>query len=165
MISALVLGLASLSLGVAHAWLSSSAGLHHTISAASSFGETSDEVWVCKLVGSTDDLRLAEGKNPIHVSVLSIDAQQGFSDNHPSYLVKDGESVCHVPDSDGSESSNIEEGNARSGPVTTGDVTESNPLQPEESQDQSGTLTESGGDPADESGSSEGPALTSPTVP
>lgn len=55
------------------------------------------KVWVCKMVGTPDNPRLAPGKNPIHVSVNSVDAHNGFSDAHPSYIVDEG-AECVVPD-------------------------------------------------------------------
>jgi hypothetical protein len=97
LVSTMVLALAVLSLGIATAWLSDSGALHHRITAAPSFATTSSEVWVCKLVGPPDHPHVKEGKNPIHVSVDSVEAEHGFSDAHPSYVVDDGKAECKVP--------------------------------------------------------------------
>lgn len=97
--SVLVVALAGMSLGVATAWFSDSETIAYQISAASDFGEEVEEkVWVCRLVGSPDDPEIKAGENPIHVSVNSTDAEEGFSDAHPSYVVEDGEVECEVPD-------------------------------------------------------------------
>jgi len=97
--SVLVVALAGMSLGVATAWFSDSETITYQISAASDFGDEAEEkVWVCKLVGSPDELEVKDGKNPIHVSVNSTDADEGFSDAHPSYVVEDGDVECEVPD-------------------------------------------------------------------
>jgi hypothetical protein len=98
LVSTLVVALAILSLGVATARLSDSGTIRHSITAAESFSGSTDKIWVCKLVGPPDDPRVAEGTNPIQVSADSVDADDAFSDAHPSYVVEDGEIECEVPD-------------------------------------------------------------------
>lgn len=89
--------LAALSIGTATAWFSDSETMRFEITAAGHFDNEGGKVWVCKLVGPPDDLRVKPGKNPIHVSVNSLDANEGFSDAHPSYVVAHGDVVCEVP--------------------------------------------------------------------
>jgi hypothetical protein len=116
LVSTLVVPLAILSLGVATAWLSDSGTFHHTITAAESFSGSTEKVWVCKLVGPPDDPHVAEGKNPIHVSANSVDADDAASDDHPSYVAEDGEVECKVPAKPGSEENVDEEVQAESEP-------------------------------------------------
>lgn len=97
--SILVVALGGVSVGVATAWYSDSGTIEYQISAASDFGSESDEkVWVCKLIGPPHDPQVMEGKNPIHVSLSSIHAEEGFSDAHPSYVVEHGDVECSVPE-------------------------------------------------------------------
>lgn len=96
--SLVAVALAAVSMGTATAWFSDSATIRFEITAADNFGPgTGEKVWVCKLVGPPDDPSVKPGKNPIHVSVESIDAEEGFSDAHPSYVVEHGDVVCEVP--------------------------------------------------------------------
>ncbi len=95
----LVVALAALSMGTATAWLADSATVRFEITAADDFGpDLAEKVWVCKLVGPPDNPIVKPGRNPIHVSVDSIDAEEGFSDAHPSYVVDSGDVACEVPD-------------------------------------------------------------------
>lgn len=113
--SILTLTLAGLTIGVATAWLSDSETITYEISAASDFGdEPAEEVWVCKLVGPPDEPSVKEGDNPIRVSADSINAQEAFSDTHPSYVVESGDVECEIPDPEesGSGDSSTEGSNA-----------------------------------------------------
>ncbi|HEU4895367.1 MAG TPA: hypothetical protein VFT85_05980 [Acidimicrobiia bacterium] len=94
--SSIAVALAVFSIGTATAWFSDSASIRFEISAADDFDDVG-KVWVCKLIGPADDPILKPGKNPIHVSAGSLDAQEGFSDAHPSYIVEHGDVVCVVP--------------------------------------------------------------------
>ena len=98
-ISLIAIGLASLGVGAATAWFSDSGTIQFDILAAVDFGHHDEEanVWVCKLVGPPDSPSLAPGKNPIHVSSNAVDAEEGFSDAHPSYVVEHGDVECVVP--------------------------------------------------------------------
>lgn len=96
--SILALTLAGLTIGTATAWLSDSETITYEISAASDFGdEPVEKVWVCKLVGPPDEPKVKEGDNPIHVSADSIEAEEAFSDTHPSYVVESGDVECEIP--------------------------------------------------------------------
>ena len=104
--SLVTVALAALSIGTATAWFSDSATIRFEISAADDFGGSDgDKVWVCKLIGPPDDPRVKAGKNPIHVSVNSVDADEGFSDAHPSYVVEHSDVICTVPGADESPES------------------------------------------------------------
>lgn len=97
--SILVVALGGVSVGVATAWYSDSGTIEYQISAASDFGGEPDEkVWVCKLTGPPHDPEVKKGDNPIHVSVNSAHAEEGFSDAHPSYVVEHGDVECSVPE-------------------------------------------------------------------
>lgn len=99
LVSVLVVALAALSMGTATAWLADSATVRFEITAADDFGpDLAEKVWVCKLVGPPDNPIVKPGRNPIHVPVDSIDAEEGFSDAHPSYVVDSRDVVCEVPD-------------------------------------------------------------------
>lgn len=137
MASTLIVALAALSLSVATAWFSDSGELHHSISAAPSFGERPDKVWVCRLVGPMDDPRVADGKNPIFVSVNSVEGEHAFSDAHPSYVVDNGETECHTPDAAFEPEESVVEGAAPEGDQTTsngsdGEVTSGEDGSPEQ---------------------------------
>lgn len=96
--SVLIITLAILSIGTAEAWLSDSGTLRRTISAAPGSTHQDDpKVWVCTLVGPPHDPSVKEGRNPIKVSTYSIQAEEGFSDAHPSYVVENGGAKCEVP--------------------------------------------------------------------
>jgi hypothetical protein len=96
--SLITVALAALSIGTATAWFSDSATIRFEISAADDFdGDDRGKVWVCKLIGPPEDPSVKPGQNPIHVSAGSLDAEEGFSDAHPSYVVEHGEVVCAVP--------------------------------------------------------------------
>ena len=97
---AILAGLIAATTGGASAYFSDSGSVEVQISAASVTTvppSLPQKVWVCKMVGPPDNPRLAPGENPIHVSVNSLDAQNGFSDAHPSYVVDEG-AECVVPD-------------------------------------------------------------------
>lgn len=96
--SVLALALAAYSITTVTAWHSDSETMTIGISAASDFGDDHGNVWVCKLVGSGANLRVAPGRNPIHVSISSATAEEGFSDAHPSYVVDSDHVTCEVPD-------------------------------------------------------------------
>lgn len=68
---------------------------------------------MCKLVRPPDGPKVNEGDNPIHVSADSNDAQEAFSDSHPSYVVEGGDVECEIPDPEepGSEESSTESTN------------------------------------------------------
>lgn len=117
--SILSIALAALSVGVATAWYSDSAAINYQISAASDFGDEPDEkVWVCKLIGPPDDPQVKEGKNPIHVSVNSIHAEEGFSDAHPSYVVEHGNVECSVSEKHAVDRNSREEEQVESPPIS-----------------------------------------------
>jgi hypothetical protein len=106
--SLLLIGLAGSSIGAMGAWFSDSGALRFEIEAADDFGgEEPAKVWVCKLVGPPGSTKVKEGKNPIHVSINSTDADQGFSDAHPSYIVENGDVVCVVPTPDEETTSEV----------------------------------------------------------
>lgn len=87
-------------MGTATAWFSDSETVRFEITAADDFASgTGEKVWVCKLVGPPENPSVKPGKNPIHVSIDSIDAEEGFADAHPSYVVEHGDVVCEVPES------------------------------------------------------------------
>jgi hypothetical protein len=102
LVSLVTVALAALSIGTATAWFSDSATIRFEISAAEDFGsDDGGKVWVCKLIGPPDNPSVKAGKNPIHVSVNSVDAEEGFSDAHPSYVVEHGHVICIVPETSG----------------------------------------------------------------
>ena len=104
--SLVTVALAAFSIGTATAWFSDSATIRFEISAADDFGGNHGaKVWVCKLIGPPDNPSVKRGKNPIHVSANSVDASEGFSDAHPSYVVEHGDVICTVPDGDQSPES------------------------------------------------------------
>ena len=47
-------------------------------------------IWVCKVVGHPEQPRLI-GEDPLYVSVHSRDGREAFSDEHPSYVVEEGD--------------------------------------------------------------------------
>ncbi|MGD2101597.1 MAG: hypothetical protein PVG83_05120 [Acidimicrobiia bacterium] len=96
--SVIALALAAYSITTVTSWYSDSETMTIGISAASDFGDHDGKVWVCKLVGSEPDVRVAPGKNPIHVSISSVTAEEGFSDAHSSYVVDSEHVKCEVPD-------------------------------------------------------------------
>lgn len=112
-LAVIVAALAASTIAPSFGFFSDSGSWRYTVTAAGVSGdgqqdETSDEVtdeaadgkvWVCKVVGSPGNYFLAPGENPIHVSVHSVDAQEGFSDAHPSYVVQPGEE-CTWPRQD-----------------------------------------------------------------
>lgn len=98
LVMVIVLGLAAVTIPAAFAYFSEVGTFRYTITAAHDFGGDDDgdqeeKVWVCKVVGHPEDPRLKEGKNPIRVGVDSADARDGFSDEHPSFIV-DGHMEC-----------------------------------------------------------------------
>lgn len=130
LVGILALSLAGLTIGAAAAWLSDSETITYEINAASDFGDASvEKVWVCKLIGPPHDPKVKEGDNPIHVSADSNDAQETFSDSHPSYVVEDGDVEREIPDPEepGSDDSNTESTNV--------DQTEPDELEEEGSTD------------------------------
>ena len=69
--------------------------------AAANEGQGAEKVWVCKMVGQPGDARPSTGLNPIHVSENSTDAQEAFSDAHPSFVVSGpDDSSCPPGDDD-----------------------------------------------------------------
>jgi hypothetical protein len=100
--SVLVVVLAVVSIGTATAWFSDSAILQFEITAAPDFDpDGHDKVWVCKLIGPPEDPWVKPGKNPIHVSIESTDAEEAFTDSHPSYIVEHGDVECEARPADG----------------------------------------------------------------
>lgn len=101
--SLVVVTLALLAIDTANAWMSGSQSVRFEITAADfdQPDDTGGKVWVCKLIGPPDEPRVKPGKNPIHVSIASLDAEQAFSDAHPSYVVEHAEVECAVPASTG----------------------------------------------------------------
>lgn len=96
--SLVAMALAAVSIGTATAWFSDSETLRFEITAADDFDHASGEkIWVCKLIGPPDNPSVKPGKNPIQVSVNSVDGDEGFSDTHPSYIVEHGDVVCEIP--------------------------------------------------------------------
>lgn len=102
-VSLLAIALVALSIGTATAWFADSETLRFEITAAGDFEDVETKVWVCKIVGPPDDLQVKPGVNPIHVSANSLDADDAFSDTHPSYVVENGDVVCVVPETDNAE--------------------------------------------------------------
>jgi hypothetical protein len=128
LVSLVTVALAALSIGTATAWFSDSATIRFEISAANDFGDDDGgKVWVCKLTGPPSSPSLKPGKNPIHVSVDSVDAEEGSSNEHPSYVVEHGDVVCTVPETGGPpESEDAPEPKT----VETPDVEEPEPSDP-----------------------------------
>ena len=82
--------------------------------AAANEGQGAEKVWVCKMVGQPGDARPSTGLNPIHVSENSTDAQEAFSDAHPSFVVSGpDDSSCPPGDDDdnGGNGGNGDNGN------------------------------------------------------
>ena len=99
--SLVTVALAAVSIGTATALFSDSATIRFEISAADDFGGNDGaKVWVCKLIGPPDNPSVKAGKNPIYVSANSVDADEGFSDAHPSYVVEHGDVICALPGQD-----------------------------------------------------------------
>ncbi len=118
LVSMLLVALAALSVGVATAQWSDSETITYEITAAGDFADEPEEkVWVCKLVGPPHDPKVKKGENPIHVSVNSIDAEEGFSDAHPSYVVEHGNVGCSVPAEDAEDRSSREKGRVEPPPI------------------------------------------------
>lgn len=99
--------LAALSVSPSFAFFSDSGSFARSFTAAGDFADTDpdtdEKVWVCKIVGPPGGYFLKPGKNPIHVSVNSVDAEEGFSDAHPSYIVEPGETCTWPREEPGAE--------------------------------------------------------------
>lgn len=133
LVAVLILGVGGLLTLGATAWMSDSGSISWMITAADTEEPTEPQetVWVCKMIGPPGDARLKQGENPIEVGLDSTDAEEAFSDAHPSFVVDPGED-CEKP-SDGDEP-------VESDPPTSGDE---EPEAPSEDEQPPGTISES----------------------
>lgn len=137
LVSLLLVALAGVSLGVATAWMSDSGTFNYTVTAAAPEGDGGDRIWTCKLAGPPAEPKLAPGQNPLQVSVNSVDAQDAFSDAHPSYVVESGEIVCVEPDTEAAAPTQVESEQATDlGSEPDEATADTGSTEPEESPDE-----------------------------